>query len=292
MAGTSGSDTKLFQPSASPTVVNHENDALHHRVGTFYRGFVLSKKFNAGERPFLAIGGRSSGGIEVRRFGEIDRPAGSLVADDKPVDEECLEWAGRLAEGLRPFSGVWNEDRWRLIRCIDIYEKARCNLDTLDRIHQFTRCIEGLVAPLKVGQIDVGGKKNNQGTKVQFKRRTELFVGPRHHDLMGELYDIRSDIEHLHEDRHLANFDRATRVRLVELEAISEWIARHCLARILLEPALARHVGSVAALDRFWAKPETERREIWGPPVDPQTPLVGFNFDRVTDEELGLPPPG
>ena len=109
---------------------------------------------------------------------------------------------------------------------------------------------------------------------------------------MGELYDIRSDIEHLHEDRHLANFDRATRVRLVELEAISEWIARHCLARILLEPALARHVGSVAALDRVWAKPETERRKIWGPPVDPQTPLVGFNFDRVTDEELGLPPPG
>ena len=65
--------------------------------------------------------------------------------------------------------------------------------------------------------------------------------------------------------------------------------SRQCLARILLEPALASHVGSLAALDRFWAKPETERRAIWGPPVDPQVPLVGFNFDRVTDGELGLP---
>ena len=55
-----------------------------------------------------------------------------------------------------------------------------------------------------------------------------------------------------------------------------------------LEPALASRVGSVAALDHFWAEPETERRAIWGPPVDPEAPFVGFDFDRVTDEELGL----
>ena len=106
---------------------------------------------------------------------------------------------------------------------------------------------------------------------------------------MGELYDIRSDIEHLHEDRHLAIFDRATRIRLAQLEAVSGCIARQCLARILLEPALASHIGSLAALDHFWGKPETERRAIWGPPVDPEAPLACFNFDRVTNGELGLP---
>jgi len=29
--------------------------------------------------------------------------------------------------------------------------------------------------------------------KRQFKSRTELFIGPRHHDTMGETYDVRSD---------------------------------------------------------------------------------------------------
>jgi hypothetical protein len=29
-------------------------------------------------------------------------------------------------------------------------------------------------------------------TKRQFKSRAELFIGPGHHDLMGELYDVRS----------------------------------------------------------------------------------------------------
>jgi hypothetical protein len=29
-------------------------------------------------------------------------------------------------------------------------------------------------------------------TKQKFKSRTELFIGPRHHDMMGEIYDVRS----------------------------------------------------------------------------------------------------
>ena len=63
-----------------------------------------------------------------------------------------------------------------------------------------------------------------------------------------------------------------------------------CLVQILLEPALMSNLGSVAALDRFWVKPEAEQRAIWGPPADPWAPLTGFSFDRVSDEELGLPP--
>ena len=63
--------------SEAPTIINHENEDLHHKVATFYRGLVLSKKFNAEKRPFLALGGRSSGDIEVRSFRELERPAGA-----------------------------------------------------------------------------------------------------------------------------------------------------------------------------------------------------------------------
>ena len=44
------------------------------------------------------------------------------------------------------------------------------------------RCIDGLILP------DTGK------TKQQFKSRTELFIGPRHHELMGDIYDLRSAV--------------------------------------------------------------------------------------------------
>lgn len=89
---------------------------------------------------------------------------------------------------------------WRLFRGLHIYTEARANGDILERLHQYSRCIDGLILP------------NAGETKRQFKSRTELFIGPRHHDMMGEIYDIRSAVEHLHENRYLEGFDRATRL--------------------------------------------------------------------------------
>lgn len=79
----------------------------------------------------------------------------------------------------------------RLFRTLHIYCEARSTPDILDRLRQYCRCIDGLILP-KAGE-----------TKRQFKSRTELFIGPRHHELMGEIYDVRSAVEHLHENRYL-----------------------------------------------------------------------------------------
>ena len=74
----------------------------------------------------------------------------------------------------------------------------------MDRLHQYCRCIDGLIVS-KQGEA-----------KSQFKSRTELFIGPRHHTLMGETYAVRSDVEHLHENKHLEVFDRNARLDLVK----------------------------------------------------------------------------
>jgi hypothetical protein len=52
---------------------------------------------------------------------------------------------------------------------------------------EYCRCIDGLIL-----------SEPGNGSK-QFKSRTELFIGPHHHDMMGRMYAIRSDVEHLHE---------------------------------------------------------------------------------------------
>ena len=76
--------------------------------------------------------------------------------------------------------------------------------------------------------------------KKQFKSRTELFIGPCHHDMMGETYDVRSDVEHLHENKHLKVFDRTARLELVKKLEMMEYIARSALVRSCLNPSYGR----------------------------------------------------
>lgn len=261
--------------SKSPGVLDAENQLLLRRVGNLFMALNLVSKFTAAAKPSRATGTRIAGGIDVRQFAELDRPVGSIVSDYNPIGEAQLQDAREISTNLQSFDGPWRLDHWRFFRCYGIYHTTRTNLDMLDRIHQFTRCIEGLIAA-KQGE-----------TKRQFKSRTELFIGPSHHALMGELYEVRCDIEHLHEHKLLSARDRPTRIRLAQLEAVSEWVARSCIAHVLRDPSLLRHFGNADALQKFWARPAAERRAIWGPPVDPYSPLNRFKFEYVGDGELG-----
>ena len=122
---------------------------------------------------------------------------------------------------------------------------------------------------------------------VDFKSRTELFIGPRHHDLMGEIYDVRSAVEHLHENRYLEGFDRAVRLDLLKKEAIAEHIARTALARAIGQPALWAHFANTSGLAAFWASPEAERRRIWGDPIDAMAALKDFDPKYIHNGHLG-----
>jgi hypothetical protein len=94
---------------------------------------------------------------------------------------------------------------------------------------------------------------------------------------MGEIYEVRSAVEHLHEDRYLDPLSRATQVDLTKKEAIVEHIARTTLARIVLNEALWPHFTSKDALAGFWAKPAAERQAIWGAAIDPLEALKDFD---------------
>ena len=114
-----------------------------------------------------------------------------------------------------------------------------------------------------------------------------MFIGPTHHDLMGGLYDIRSNVEHLHENRYLETFDREVRLDLVEKETIVEYIARRALARIISNDALWAHFGNMAALEAFWSLSPDERSKVWGDPIDPLEPLANFDPKYLHDGRLG-----
>jgi len=154
--------------------------------------------------------------------------------------------------------------------------KARTERDALERLHQYSRCVEGLIG------ADPGRSKR------QFKSRTELFIGPGHHTLMGEIYDLRSDVEHLHEDRHLLNADRSKLLDLVEKEAIIENVARRVLATVLGNPPLWQHFANRDAIARFWMLGGSKQMALWGPEFNVNEPLTDFDPKYINDGQLGL----
>ena len=198
-------DCNLFllskQASATPGVLDGENQKLQQRVWSFYVGLLLASPFAPAHKPVMLTGVRRDGEIDLRQQQDFESPVPCLFRPYPAVVPNDIRLAARLGENLNaivtaPIAG----GHWRLFRTLHVYREARTISEIVDRIDQYCRCIDGLILP-------AAGK-----TKQQFKSRTELFIGPGHHDLMGDLYDVRSAVEHLHENRYLEYFDRAMRL--------------------------------------------------------------------------------
>jgi hypothetical protein len=242
--------------SSTPSVLDGESQRLQRLVGNFYVGLLLASTFAPAYRPVMITGARTEGKVDVRQQQDFDSPFPCIWRPYPPVVPEDVELAAQLAENIdalatAPLTG----GHWRLFRTLHIYRDARPTTDILDRLHQYCRCIDGLILP------------NASETKRQFKSRTELFIGPRHHELMGEIYDVRSAVEHLHENRYLEGFDRTIRLDLLKKESIVEHIARRAIARVIADSALWPHFANTQALAAFWALPVDDRQRIWGRPL-------------------------
>lgn len=262
--------------SATPGVLDGENQALKRRVNHFYVGLLLSAMFSPSHKPVMLTGERQDGAIGIREQSTLDLPAPQVFRPYPAlVSDDILRAAqlGQMLDAMDPESVPGG--LWRFFRTLNIYVKTRSIGQILDQIHQYCRCIDGLILP-SIGK-----------TKKHFKSRTELFIGQGHHDLMGALYEVRSHVEHLHENRYLETFDRDVRLDLVKKVAIVEYIARTALARVVSRDALWPHFGNTAALEEFWALPPDERREMWGKPIDPMESVSEFDPKYLHDGHLG-----
>jgi hypothetical protein len=265
-------------PATAPDILDGENVELKRMAGHFYSGLLLASPFAPAHSPVMLSGSRRNGEIGVRSQDNYEPGIPSVVRHYPPVTFTDLHLAARLAEQIAaietaPLSG----GHWRLFRVFHLYLEARTIRDNMDRLHQYCRCIDGLIVP------DIGKTRN------QFKSRTELFIGPRHHTLMGNTYDVRSSVEHLHENRYLEVYERNARLDLVKKLEMMEYIARKALVRILLDSNLWPHFANTAALQAFWALEESERRKLWGDIIDPSDALADFDPRHISDHQLGGP---
>jgi hypothetical protein len=273
-------ETGLFlltsSPSVSPAILDGENRDLQDRVWRLYWGLLLCGFMRTGDKPLRLTGAHSGDRIDVRSLGEVEQPHFVLGSPIAEVAEEHLRQAAEIGENLDKLQQ--HTAHMRIWRVTHAYYAAMTASDWAVRLHQFVRCVEGFILP------DTG-----QSTR-QFKSRTELFVGPRHHKLMGELYEIRSSVEHLHSpyETVTGSSERERRLLVLRRTMEAEALARYCVSTLLMNPAAWLHFQDDSALSSFWKLSASDRQAIWGTPMDLNAVSQGFDETFIDDEDLGL----
>jgi hypothetical protein len=261
--------------SANPGVLDADNLVLSARVNRFFQGLALAWPPRFAPEAVRLCGANVSGEIGVRQFSALAYWHPTLGRPIVPITSAALTLATRLGAVM----GSLPTGRYkRLSRALNAFFEGLAHLDLRERLHQFCRCIEGAIYP-------------EQGrTTSQFRSRTELFVGPRHHDVMGLIYESRSAAEHLNDPLALvtSTSERNRRTRFAQLVMLSEDVARYCLTRVVSTPTLLTAFETDDTLRVFWEKPADVRQKMWGPPFDVEASLRAFDSAGLRDEVLGL----
>lgn len=230
----------------------------YDEVKHLYWGLYLSGRFSTGG-PSHRVSGRAGGeGDWVQTHQALDPLIEMPGFETEWLTTTRLKRAVALGTALRLLSTRNQPDKFHRFRRASLaFTSAGRTRDAADRIHEFVRVVEGFIRP------DPGA------TERQFKSRTELFVGPSHHALMGELFAIRSAVEHLHGAfaAITGDTDRERAFHVLKRAAQAEALARHCITEFLDRPALWPHFADDDALSHFWKLARAEQVALWGPPL-------------------------
>ena len=242
--------------SANPSVLDGETGDLVHRASCAWWSILMCRLPRV-QRLLLLRGGREDGVANIQDVGRLDLPLCAQLEYPSSIETEVLREAAAVARGLFEVSTGRN-NFVRLRKGVKALRSVWHEIDGGERLHQALRSVE---AVLSVGSGE---------TKRKFKSRTELFVGPRHHETIGHLYDLRSQVEHMNEISLTASDLRAA--DLEELAAIrqfqAESLARHVYRRILSTPKLLAHFSSDQGIADFWSLTTREREAAWGETLD------------------------
>jgi hypothetical protein len=264
----------LFLLTKEQTTDSSVGQVLKDRVWRFYTGMLLADRYGTEQVPFLITGDRSPAGINVRQVTTLEPAIHASANRWDRLSTNQVQRGAEIGQALQNFPWIGSP---RLNRVLSLYLEARTRLDWMDRIHQYTRCLDGLTIPPV------------SGTGKKFADRMTLIVGPAHRDLFEELYAIRGAIEHLRENDYTEPFNRAGRLGLVKRAGIVEYVVRSSLVHILETKPLWQHFKTKPSLLAFWDLASADRESLWGAPVDPMAGISGFDEVQWSDKDLGEP---
>jgi hypothetical protein len=265
-------------PSRDPEIIDDENEKYRTRAYHLYWGLLLTDFFHVYDHsPLSLTGATRTSGVDVRSIGHMDDPKVIPGTPIPAVGLQRVHSAATLAGAFPSLMGTKKHRRfWNIIHG---FYAGITSQSTEDRLHEFVRCVEGFIYP-GIGK-----------TEKQFKSRTELFIGPRHHDLTEKLYKLRSEVEHLHDPLSLVtgSSQREKVVALFQKSYEAEAMARYCIERFLSKQNLWPHFEDDSALQQFWQLPGSNRQQLWGAQLNMDQVSKAFKKNLVRLEHIGLP---
>jgi len=160
----------------------------------------------------------------------------------------------------------------RLSHGINLLGQALKETRLQERLHLFTRALEGLVKPT-IGR-----------SRRQFVHRCQTLCasGVAAAEALKDIYDIRSAVEHLHDGLTVVA-GRADKPEDVLRKRVAqvEYLCTKTYARLLAAPSLVAHFSNDNSIDDFWEMRDDERRNVWGKQVDLVTeaePVLCFKY--------------
>jgi hypothetical protein len=255
-----------YRASEHPDVLDAENQRLQEAMQRLYFGLLMAAPFIGHQDGTRLTGARRDADPDVRQVERFEPVLSARGCHGAPLNDVVFRLAKTIADGIANIQGSGEHSRvWRMVRAFYLAMQAN---EFGNRIHQFVRCVEGFVFPVKAK------------TEAQMKSRTELFLGPTQHGLMKTLFDVRSAVEHLHGPYRIVHDPdrRRADLRLAELSFKAEALARYCLCRLFTSPDLWPYFADDAALASFWALENDLRQAIWGLPLD-----LALNFGHFSE---------
>ncbi len=258
--------------SKKPGDYDEENEELRDIARRFYAGLHLTMSFHVDSEIMLITGANDRNSVDVRSMNLIPPTGLTPSAKYRPIGLRDLEAASRLVPILAKLQ--YQTTHMRLQRVLNVFYAGINERAPRERLHQFCRCIEGLI-------LAKAGK-----TTKQFKSRTELFVGPRDHELMEALYENRSAVEHMND---MFIEETAATVRenyFCDLTLAAEYVARYSISKILRNAELLQHYRDETSLASFWDLSSSKRKELWGKPLDLGKLLKDRTYDCIPQIDI------
>jgi len=245
------------QSSADPTVIDNENEDLTKKCSSVFYALLVSEIFHH-ERGLVLSGANVDGVVNVRNVGNLEshhRPNGVRTAN---IEAALIQRASLIAAGIRTVHAAGHSQR--LHRGFQAWIKGAKEYYADDKLHQFVRAVEGVIKP-EIGQ-----------SKKQFMHRGQVFAGnsATAKNLLGELYDLRSQAEHLHLFGAVLNAyppDERQKVALCRAYQ-GQLLASYVYGRIFSNTHLQTAFGTDAAIDAFWNQTWAQQTQAWGQPID------------------------
>jgi hypothetical protein len=262
------SDSELFlgafMCSDQPSVDDHENKLLNRRVVLLQLGLSLVTPIFMRTKPYRVIGAQEQGRRVVRTCGSLPMiyatPGCNL--NEFSVTEQVVRLGAELADSLAIV--LLTQSYPRLRRAVESFLEGLRAPSISTRLHQFIRSIEGFMLPAI------------KGTAKDVANKSRIFLEDHYNTDLKLIYQIRSDLEHLHDPlQKLPKVSQTARLlRLAELTYMAEGLARHLVIRSLsCQTVLAMFVDD-QSLRAFWDNPN---ESIWGGKFDIAAHLRSFD---------------